>query len=92
MTEPEGARMTMSHPEPLATDTILAARRYMVHSMIDLTEPMAIMIQQHTPPLLPDGDDDVVMNGIQLSCLGVFVQKAMRCQLSLHDCLQQLCF
>lgn len=64
--------MTLSHPEPPATDTILAARRYMVHSMIGLTEPMVMVIQQHTPPLLPDGDDDVVRSGIQLSCLGVF--------------------
>ena len=74
--------MTTSHPEPPATDTILAARRYMVHSMIGLTELMVMVIQQHTLLLLLDGDDDVVMTGIQLSCLGVFVQKAMR---SLHD-------
>lgn len=80
--------MTMSPPEPPATDTILAAKRYMVHSMIDLTEPMVIMIQQHTLLLLLDGDDDVVMNGIQLSCLSVFVQKATLCMI----CLQQLCF
>jgi len=33
---------------------------------------MVMVIQQHTPPLLPDGDDDVVRSGIQLSCLGVF--------------------
>ena len=46
---------------------------------------MVIMIQQHTPLLLLDGADDIVMNEIQLSCLGVFVHNAMRCQLSLHD-------
>lgn len=46
---------------------------------------MVMVIQQHTLLLLLDGDDDVVMTGIQLSCLGVFVQKAMRCLLSLHD-------
>lgn len=65
--------MTTSHPESLVTDIILAARRYMVHSMIDLTEPMVMGIQQHTLLLLLDGDDDVfVRSGIQLSCLGVF--------------------
>ncbi len=46
---------------------------------------MFMVIQQHTLPLLLDGDDDIVTIGVQLSCLGVFVQKAMRCLLSLHD-------
>ncbi len=77
--------MIMSHPEPPATDTILAARKYMVRSMIGLTEPMVMVIQQHTPLLLLDGDDDVVMNGIQLYCLRVFDQKGMRCQVSVHE-------
>ena len=85
MTEPEGAGMSMSHPEPLVTDIILAVRRYMVRSMIDLTEPMVTVIQQHTLLLLLDGDGDLVRSGNQLSCLGVFVQKAMRCQVSACD-------
>ncbi len=46
---------------------------------------MVMVIQQHTLLLLQDGDDDVVRNGVQLSFLGVFVQKAVCCQVSVHD-------